>query len=72
LAGSVEALLPTRLTRSTTLPKLALALPPTPVLLPLSLYSLVVASAATSVMLVVCWAAARQAAVSGPMPSLTL
>jgi len=68
----VDALLPISLSRSTTFPKLALALPPTPTLLPESLYSTVVASGGTLVMLVVCCAAVRHAAVSGPMPSVTL
>src|ERR1019366_1379834 len=59
-------------TRSTTAPKVVLALPPTPVLLPPSLYAFVVASAGMSTIVVVCWAAVRQANVRGPMPSLTL
>jgi hypothetical protein len=43
-----------------------------PVLLPVSLYSTVVASVATAVMEVVCRAAVRQALLNGPMPSVML
>ena len=65
--------MPIVLIRSTTLPKVALPPEvPTPVLLPLSLYSTVVASAGTVVMLVVCCVSVRHAVVSGPMPSVTL
>ncbi len=61
------------LIRSTTLPKVVLPLAVlTPVLLPESLYSTVVASAGTVVMEVVCWVNVRQVVVSGPMPSVTL
>jgi hypothetical protein len=60
------------LTRPTTLPNSALPLPATPVFVPLSLYSTLVASGAMDVMLVVWRAALRQASVSGPMPSVML
>jgi hypothetical protein len=72
LAGSVEPLLPIELTRSTTLPKSALASPPMPLLLPPSSYLTVRALAGMSVIVVVWRVALRQALVSGPMPSVTL
>ncbi|MOA50726.1 hypothetical protein D3C78_1737880 [compost metagenome] len=68
----MDALPPMLSTKAMTSPKAGLAAPLTPVLLPVSSYFTVVASGATSLMLVVCWAAVRHAEVSGPRPSVTL